>query len=159
MFVGVLTVSDRCSRGEMEDTAGPAVVALVHKEWVQSVIETDLLPDEETQIEDRLRAWSHAGAFLILTVGGTGLGQRDRTPEATQRVIDREAPGIAEAMRAKGSDKNPYAWLSRGVAGLIGKTLIVNLPGSKRAASESFEAILLLLRHGLEIAQGSQNHP
>ncbi len=87
----------------------------------------------------------------MLTVGGTGLGPRDRTPEATRRVIDREAPGLAEAMRARGAERNSYAWLSRGVAGLRGKTLIVNLPGSQRGAEESLEAILPLLRHGLEV--------
>ena len=95
----------------------------------------------------------------MLTVGGSGLGPRDRTPEATRRVIDREAPGLAEAMRMKGAERNPYAWLSRGVAGMRGTTLIVNLPGSKRGASESLEAILPLLRHGLEVIAGAQNHP
>ena len=159
MLVGVLTVSDRCSRGETEDTAGPAVVALVHRQWADAVVETGLLPDEADQIADRLRVWSEAEAALILTVGGTGLGPRDHTPEATRRVIDREAPGLAEAMRARGAEKNPYAWLSRGVAGMIGKTLVVNLPGSKRAATESLESILALLRHGVEIARGGQNHP
>ncbi|MGB0080748.1 MAG: molybdopterin-binding protein, partial [Terracidiphilus sp.] len=88
-----------------------------------------------------------------------GLGPRDRTPEATRRVIDREAPGLAEAMRAKGAEHNIYAWVSRGVAGLRCATLIVNLPGSKRGAEESLEAILSLLRHGLEVVAGGQNHP
>lgn len=159
MLVGVLTVSDRCSRGQAEDTAGPAVVALIHREWAGVAIETALVPDEEEQIAERLRNWSGAGAALVLTVGGTGLGPRDRTPEATRRLIDRDAPGLAEAMRAKGAEKNPYAWLSRGVAGMLGTTLIVNLPGSKRAASESLESILPLIRHGLETARGGQNHP
>ncbi len=95
----------------------------------------------------------------MLTVGGTGLGPRDRTPEATRRVIDREAPGLAEAMRAKGAERNPYAWLSRGVAGMRSNTLIVNLPGSQRGAEESLEAILALLRHGIEVVAGAQSHP
>ena len=159
MLVGVLTVSDRCSRGQAEDTAGPAVVALVHRQWADAVVETALLPDEEEQIAERLRVWSESEAALILTVGGTGLGPRDRTPEATRRVIEREAPGLAEAMRAKGAEKNPYAWLSRGIVGLVGTTLVVNLPGSKRAATESLESILSLLQHGLETARGGQDHP
>jgi molybdenum cofactor synthesis domain-containing protein len=95
----------------------------------------------------------------VLTAGGTGLGPRDRTPEATRRVIDREAPGLAEAMRAEGARSNRFAWLSRGVAGLRGSTLIVNLPGSKRGAEESLTAILPLLKHGVEVAAGGQQHP
>lgn len=159
MLVGVLTVSDRCSRGEAVDTAGPAVVALIQREWADAVVETGLVPDEVERICGRLRAWSEREAALILTVGGTGLGPRDRTPEATRLVLDREAPGLAEAMRARGAEKNAYAWLSRGIAGLIGASLVVNLPGSKRAATESLEAILQLLRHGIEIARGGQRHP
>ena len=99
------------------------------------------------------------GAALVLTAGGTGRGPRDRTPEATRRVIDREAPGLAEAMRTRGAERNPYAWLSRGVAGLRGNTLIVNLPGSKRGAEESLASIVPLLRHGLEVVVGGQTHP
>jgi molybdenum cofactor synthesis domain-containing protein len=102
---------------------------------------------------------SAQGAALILTVGGTGLGPRDRTPEATRRVIDREAPGLAEAMRSIGAASNPFAWLSRGVAGLKGATLIVNLPGSRRGAEQSLASILDLVRHGLEVAAGGQSHP
>ena len=122
-------------------------------------METALLPDEEDAIAAALEELERKGAALALTVGGTGLGPRDRTPEATRRVIDREAPGLAEAMRAKGAERNTFAWLSRGVAGLRGKTLIVNLPGSKRGAEESLESILPLLRHGLEVVAGGQNHP
>ncbi len=95
----------------------------------------------------------------MLTVGGTGLGPRDRTPEATRCVIDREAPGLAEAMRAEGAKSNLYAWLSRGVAGMKESTLIVNLPGSKRGAKESLTAILPLLKHGVDVAAGGQRHP
>ncbi len=107
----------------------------------------------------RLKTSQARAQLWSLTVGGTGLGPRDRTPEATRRIIDREAPGLAEAMRQKGAERNPYAWLSRGVAGLRGSTLIVNLPGSKRGAEESLEAILPLLRHAIEIAAGGQDHP
>jgi len=159
MLIGVLTISDRCSQGLMIDTAGPAVAALLGRQWPSAEVATDLVPDDEEIIAEKLEKFSTQGAALILTAGGTGLGPRDRTPEATRRVIDREAPGIAEAMRSLGAASNPLAWLSRGVAGLRGKTLIVNLPGSKRGAEESLAAILPLLAHGIEVAAGGQTHP
>jgi molybdenum cofactor synthesis domain-containing protein len=159
MRFAVLTVSDRCSLGLLADTAGPAVVALLRLHWPQAKILTALLPDEEDLIAAQLIEWSHQGISLALTVGGTGLGPRDRTPEATRRVIDREAPGLAEAMRSLGAAHNPFAWLSRGVAGLKGTTLIVNLPGSQRGAEESLASILALVEHGLKVAAGSQTHP
>jgi molybdopterin adenylyltransferase len=159
MLLAVLTISDRCSRGEMTDTAGPAVVAVLREHWPESDIATALLPDDENAIAAELLSLCNAGAALVLTAGGTGLGPRDRTPEATRRVIDRQAPGLAEAMRAEGAKSNRFAWLSRGVAGLKGSTLIVNLPGSKRGAEESLTTILPLLKHGIEVAAGSQTHP
>jgi molybdenum cofactor synthesis domain-containing protein len=159
MRIAVLTISDRCSQGQMQDTAGPAVVAQLGAQWPQAEIDTRLLPDEEDQIEAALREIAAAGAALILTVGGSGLSPRDRTPEATRRVIDREAPGLAEAMRSIGAQRNQFAWLSRGVAGLAGQTLIVNLPGSLRGAEESLTAILNLLKHALEVSAGGQAHP
>jgi molybdenum cofactor synthesis domain-containing protein len=159
MLIAVLTISDRCSQGLMADTAGPAVAEILTREWPQAEIRTALLKDDEDAITTALEEFVRDDAKLVLTVGGSGLGPRDRTPEATRRVIDREAPGLAEAMRTKGAERNPYAWLSRGVAGMRGTTLIVNLPGSKRGASESLEAILTLLRHGLEVVAGAQNHP
>ena len=159
MLLGVLTVSDRCSRGEMTDTAGPAVVALLSEQFPLADVVTALVPDNEDTIAFKLEQWSREGAALVLTVGGTGLGPRDRTPEATLRVIDRQAPGLAEAMRAKGAASNAYAWLSRGVAGLRESTLIVNLPGSKRGAEESLASIMPLLRHAIEVAAGGQSHP
>jgi len=158
MLLAVLTVSDRCSRGEAEDTAGPAVAALLCDAWPDSKIATALVPDEPDQIGRRLIDWTAEDARLILTVGGTGLGSRDRTPEATRRILDREAPGIAEAMRLAGAEKTPMAWLSRGVAGTRDNTLIVNLPGSLRGAQESLTAILPLLRHGLETMAGTEKH-
>jgi len=158
MLLAVLTISDRCSRGEAQDTAGPAVVALLRRIWPEAEIETALVPDDLDMIRARLTAWAAQDAALILTAGGTGLGPRDRTPEATRGVLDREAPGIAEAMRASGAAKNPMAWLSRGVAGTRGNTLIVNLPGSLRGAQESLTAILALLRHGLETIAGTEKH-
>lgn len=159
MIFGVLTVSDRCSQGLSKDTAGPAVVSLLHKNWSAAQIETALTPDDEDQICAQLMAWWEQKAALIVTVGGTGLGPRDRTPEATRRVLEREAPGLAEAMRVIGAERNPYAWLSRGVAGLRGESLILNLPGSRRGAVESLAAILPLVRHGLQVVAGGQTHP
>ena len=159
MLLAVLTVSDRCWQGSATDTAGPALTALLHRHWPDALIQTALVPDEEPQIVEQLIRWSKGGAALIVTAGGTGLGPRDVTPEATRRILDREAPGLAEAMRANGAEKNPYAWLSRGVAGLKAKTLIVNLPGSRRGAEQSLDAILPLLRHGLDTIAGGQTHP
>ncbi len=159
MLLAVLTVSDRCSQGLLTDTAGPAVVALLRQRWPEAEFWTGLLADDEDAIANLLNDLCDKGAALILTVGGTGLGPRDHTPEATRRVIAREAPGLAEAMRAKGAERNPFAWLSRGVAGLKQGTLIVNLPGSQRGAEESLIAILPLLQHGIEIAAGGQKHP
>jgi molybdenum cofactor synthesis domain-containing protein len=159
MLFAVLTISDRCSQGLQEDTAGPAVAALLREEWVEAEIFAALLADDQEAIESTLQKLAQDGAALVLTVGGTGLSPRDRTPEATRRVIDREAPGLAEAMRSKGAQSNPYSWLSRGVAGLKGSTLIVNLPGSRRGAAESLSSILPLVRHGLEVAAGGQLHP
>jgi molybdopterin adenylyltransferase len=159
MFLAVITISDRCSRGEMTDTAGPAVVELLRQHWQDAEVRLGLLPDEEDEIAAELQRLCAEGAALVLTAGGTGLGPRDRTPEATRRVMEREAPGLAEAMRAQGAVSNQFAWLSRGVAGMKGTTLLVNLPGSKRGATESLEAILPLLKHGIEVAAGGQRHP
>jgi len=159
MLLAALTISDRCSQGLMADTAGPAVTALLTREWPQAEIRTAILNDDEDAIVAALEELIRQDAKLVLTVGGSGLGPRDRTPEATRRVIDREAPGLAEAMRARGAERNPYAWLSRGVAGMREKTLIVNLPGSLRGAEESLTVILPLLRHALEVVAGAENHP
>jgi molybdenum cofactor synthesis domain-containing protein len=159
MLLCVLTVSDRCSQGLMADTAGPGAVDLLRKEWPAARIATAIVPDKEDEIIARLLEWCSMHAALVLTVGGTGLSPRDRTPEATVRILDRLVPGLSEAMRARGSDKSPLAWLSRGIAGMRGSTLVVNLPGSKRGAAESLETILALLHHALEIAAGGQDHP
>jgi len=118
MLLAVLTISDRCSQGMMTDTAGPAVVALLRQQWPEAEVWTSLLADDEDAIAASIEQLCARDAALVLTVGGTGLGPRDRTPEATRRVIDREAPGLAEAMRFRGAERNRFAWLSRGVAGL-----------------------------------------
>lgn len=159
MLIAVVTISDRCSQGRMTDTAGPAAVDIVRQQWPAAHIETALLPDEEDAIAALLEQFAADQAALVLTVGGTGFSPRDRTPEATRRVLDREAPGLAEAMRALGAQENKFAWLSRGVAGLRGTTLIVNLPGSERGARQSLTSILHLLKHGVEVAAGAQTHP
>lgn len=155
MRVAVLTVSDRSARGERADEGGPLVERLVAE--AGEVVARGLVPDEREAIESALREWADAGAAdLILTTGGTGLGPRDVTPEATRAVIEREAPGIAEAMRAAGMRVTPYAALSRQVAGTRWRTLIVNLPGSPKAAAESLEAILEILPHAVEMAAGGE---
>jgi len=158
MLVGVLTVSDRCSQGLMEDTSGPAVEALVRGSWPDAQVAAAVVNDDEDRVIAWLDEWTAEGAALVLTVGGTGLGPRDRTPEATRRTVDREAPGLAEVMRMRGAQKNELAWLSRGVAGVKGQTLIVNLPGSLRGATESLEAILPLLGHALATVAGADGH-
>ena len=159
MLLAILTISDRCSQGLQQDTAGPAVVALLREHWPDAEIQTALLPDDQPAIAAALTKFSDDGAHLILTVGGTGLSARDRTPEATRNVIDREVPGLAEAMRSIGAQANRFAWLSRGIAGLKGATLIINLPGSLRGATESLASIAELIKHGMDVAAGGQTHP
>ena len=157
--VAVLTISDRCSRAEMEDRSGPAVVAMVKSNWPSAECVRRILPDDEARIAAELLDLTEQKFSLVLTTGGTGLGPRDVTPEATQQIITREVPGLAEAMRARGAEKNKFAWLSRGVAGLRAQTLIINLPGSERGATESLDVILPLLNHALEVIQGANQHP
>ncbi len=159
MLLAVVTISDRCSLGQMTDTAGPAVVALLRAQWPDASIETALLPDEEDSIVALLEQFASDHAALVLTVGGTGFGPRDRTPEATRRIIDRDAPGLAELMRSQGAAQNKFAWLSRAVCGLKVSTLIVNLPGSQRGATESLTTILPLLKHAIDVAAGGHSHP
>ena len=159
MLLAILTISDRCSQGLQQDTAGPAVVALLREHWPDAEFQTALLPDDQPAIAAALTKFSDDGAHLILTVGGTGLSARDRTPEATRNVIDREVPGLAEAMRSIGAQANRFAWLSRGIAGLKGATLIINLPGSLRGATESLASIAELIKHGIDVAAGGQTHP
>lgn len=151
----VLTISDSASRGEREDLSGPAVVSELQSLGAE-IVATEILPDEREVIASRLRHHSDAGADagaanLILTTGGTGLGQRDITPEATRDVIEREAPGLAELMRAESVKITPLGALSRSVCGARGRTLIVNLPGSVRGARENLQAIARLLPHAIAL--------
>ena len=152
--VGVLTVSDRSAGGEREDRSGPALAGLLQTHgW--TVAATEIVPDERQQIRATLEQWADSGSVdLILTTGGTGFAARDLTPEATLEVLERLAPGLAESIRDAGMRATPHAMLGRGVAGLRGRVLIVNLPGSPRAAQESLEVILPVLPHALDLLAG-----
>lgn len=155
---GVITVSDSAAAGTAADTAGPAVAQLLAEELRAHVAESLVVPDEVAAIQQAIRQLASRGFDLLLTVGGTGLGPRDVTPEATRGVIQREVPGLAEAMRAASAAHTPRAWLQRGVAGTLGRTLVVNLPGSRKAACENLQVILPLLPHALALLRGETAH-
>lgn len=153
--VAILTASDKGAQGEREDASGKIIREVVEGELGWPVVDYAVLPDEREAIAAKLAAWADQGrADLILTTGGTGFSPRDITPEATLDVAQRLAPGLAEAMRAAGALKTPRAMLSRGVAVIRGRTLIVNLPGSPKGVRESLEALRPALGHGLEIMTG-----
>ena len=149
----VLTVSDRTARGERPDESGPALVALIKAHGWQ-VAREDVLPDDLKLLRETMSAWADRGGLdIILTTGGTGFALRDVTPEATRALIDREAPGLAEAMRAASAAKSKHAMLSRAVAGLRGKVLIINLPGNPKAAVDNLEAILPVMEHAVQLVR------
>lgn len=151
----VLTISDRCSRGETPDTAGPAVARQLKTELDAHLYRNEIIADDRPIIAERLKHYSDGHSIdLVVTVGGTGFSPRDVTPEATSEVVERLTPGLDEAMRAASLAKTPHAMLSRGVSGIRGSTLIVNLPGSERASVENIEVILESLRHGLRKLRG-----
>lgn len=152
--VAILTVSDRCSRGEEQDRSGPFIAEWVRSHWGAQVAQQAIVPDEQSQISAQLIEWSQIRMDLILTTGGTGFAPRDVTPEATLDVIDRPAPGLAEAMRAAGLLKTPHAMLSRAVAGMRGQTLIINLPGSPKGVLDGLETLEKAIPHGIEILKG-----
>ena len=155
--VGILTLSDKGSRGEREDTSGPMLVRLFDGQGAFHVTHTLVLPDNQDHIEKTLVEWVDKDRIdLIVTTGGTGVAPTDRTPEATRAVIDIEVPGLAEAMRAASLEKTIQAVWSRAIAGIRGQSLIVNLPGSEKAARENVEAILPALEHGLYKLKGGR---
>ena len=157
MRVAVLTISDSVSQRKREDASGPAVVAFCRGlGWELGL--TACLPDDQKKIEAQLRELADSGKVeVILTTGGTGIGPRDTTPEATQSIADRVVPGIGEEMRRKGLEKTPTAVLSRGIAVTRGKTLILNLPGSPKGAAESLEAVAHLLPHAIRVLHGDRH--
>lgn len=152
--VGVLTVSDLASQGRRADDSGDAVAAWVEARGFELVVRS-VVPDETDRIAAKLSRWSDSGEVdLVLTTGGTGLGIRDVTPEATLTVLERSAPGIAEALRAAAAPKFPRAWLSRGTAGTRGQTLIVNLPGSTGGVKDGLAVLEDLVDHAVALVRG-----
>jgi molybdopterin adenylyltransferase len=158
--VGVLTISDGAAKGEREDLSGENIRSLVAQMPDAVVSAGAIIPDERDQIAATLREWSDEKRLnLILTTGGTGLAPRDVTPEATKTVIERDAPGIAEALRAISLQYTRTAMLSRGVAGVRGRTLIINLPGSPKAVKECLEYVLPVLPHAINLlTEGPKEH-
>jgi molybdopterin adenylyltransferase len=154
---GILTLSDRSSRGERPDASGPILAELIRAQnWL--VVEQAILADDESAIRTELSVWADSNRFdVILTTGGTGFALRDVTPEATRAVIQREAPGLAESMRLESLKKTPHAMLSRGIAGIRGRTLIVNLPGSPKGALENLQTILPVLTHAVQLLNDDPN--
>lgn len=149
--VGILVISDKASRGERRDESGPIMKEII-KKLPAEVSEYKIIPDERKEIKENLIKWvDKLRLDLILTSGGTGIGPRDVTPEATEEVIEKELPGFIEAMRIKGLEKTPLSMLSRAMAGTRKKSLIINLPGSPKAVKENLEVILPALKHGIEI--------
>lgn len=149
--IGIITVSDRSAQGERPDESGPALVEAVNQHGWQ-VVRSQILPDEPEQLAALLAAWSDGGEFdVILTTGGTGFSPRDITPEATRSVIQRTAPGMAEAMRSASLRITPHAMLSRAEAGIRLRTLIINLPGSPKAALENLAVLVPVLPHAVEL--------
>ena len=162
----ILTSSDRAAAGTYEDQSGPALEQLVIHTLDAAIVETVIVPDEQDTIAAQLRAWADSGKVdVILTTGGTGFAPRDVTPEATRSVIEKEAPGLTEAMRAVSLQVTPHAMLSRAVAGIRGRTLIINLPGSPRGATENLRVVLPALPHAVALlredphSEASHRHP
>lgn len=153
MRFAILTVSDRSAKGERPDTSGPALVQQILAQGWQ-VIAHQILPDDAPRLTAWLAQWADSGQVdVILTTGGTGFAPRDITPEATRAVIQRDAPGLAEAMRAESIKINPHAMLSRALAGIRARTLIINLPGSPRGALENLQVVLGVLPHAVQLLQ------
>lgn len=157
MRFGILTLSDRSARGEREDASGPALALLIRAEN-GSVIRQQILPDDESKVRATLIEWADGGEFdVILTTGSTGFAPRDIAPEATRSVIQKEAPGLAEAMRLESLKQTKHAMLSRAVAGIRGRTLIINLPGSPKGAVENLQTIFPVLPHAVQLLREDPN--
>jgi len=156
---GILTASDRAASGERADASGPALARRVLDSG-GSVTRQEILPDDRHLLAEKMREWAASGAVdVLLVTGGTGFGPRDVTPEATRDVIEREAPGLTEAMRAASLKITPHAMLSRSAAGLRGTMLIINLPGSPKGALENLEVVLPVLEHAIQmLTGGSEGH-
>jgi len=157
MRAAVVTVSDGVSTGVREDLSGDVLAELLRDEGFE--VERTVVPDDVEPIADAIKAFGDSGVSLVLTTGGTGFAPRDVTPEATRGVIEREAPALAEAIRADALARTPHALLSRGIAGLRGATLVVNLPGSPGGCRDGFEVVRPALIHGLELAAGDTTTP
>jgi molybdenum cofactor synthesis domain-containing protein len=156
---GILIISDKGWRGERRDKSGPILVRFLEEEIGAEVVGPEIIPDEEEIISSRLIDFVEKGCALVLTSGGTGVGPRDVTPEATRKVITREVPGIAEGMRIFSFSKTPFALISRGICGIRERTLIINLPGSPKAVSESIEILSKIIPHTLSVLKGEEGHP
>ena len=156
----VITASDACSYGEREDKSGEALVELLTQMGAH-IVAKEILSDDLEPIADKIRMFAdRPDVNLIVTTGGTGFGLRDNTPEATKRIIERDAPGLSEAMRIQTLKNTPMAMISRGVSGIRSGTLIINLPGSPKAVRESFEVIKPVLNHAIDLLVGeSHDHP
>lgn len=154
MKAGILTLSDKGARGERVDLSGPALTDWLKPKGVETAL-YEMIPDEEGLITAKLREWADSGSLdIILTTGGTGVSPRDVTPEATMKVLDKVIPGLAELMRFKSLAKTPSAAISRAVAGIRGRTLIINLPGSPKGAVENLEAVWDAVPHAVAKIQG-----
>lgn len=154
----VITASDACASGEREDTSGAMLVQLL-RELGAEIVDARVLSDDLDPLVESLTHYAgRDDVNLIITTGGTGLGPRDNTPEATQRVIEREVPGIAEAIRAESLKVTPMAMISRGVCGVRSSTLIINLPGSPKAVKETFAVIAPVLTHAIDLIAGRTRH-
>ncbi len=156
LTAAVITVSDSCARGERTDISGPAVADSLRNKKL-SIVGTEIIPDEQDVIKRAILHWAEK-ARLVVTTGGTGIAARDVTPEATQEICERRLDGIAERMRFEGAKKTPFAALSRGICGVHGSSIVLNLPGSPTGAVESLQSVVDLLPHALKLLSGRTEH-